>query len=141
MTRCQSLRPFLILAILLVAAIASGAPILRPLDADAPAALARRVGEGLEIVDVECGALDASTGEVSLIVSEAHVLERGRRADPLPELRLTAGVGDLLDGLLGIGDDPRRGHGVTTCVKDGVAVPVGVGAPTLALRGVRIGPR
>ncbi len=83
---------------------------------------------------------DRRRGEVAFHVAEAWRVERGALDAPLQPLRLVGRAAGLLPGVSGVADDLNFSGEVHVCTKAGQIVPIGVGAPSLRVEGLRVEP-
>lgn len=99
--------------------------------------LLERCGDGIYVRDVAGGSADPESGRFGLLVSAADGVRRGRRGAPLAPFALT---GDILGALASVenvwGREALPATGLSICVKEGDAVPVGGSAPALLVRGL-----
>jgi TldD protein len=71
--------------------------------------------------------------------SEAYLIENGRVTAPVKGATLIGNGPDALTKVMAVGDDMALDPGIGTCGKAGQGVPVGVGQPTLKMRGLTVG--
>ena len=71
--------------------------------------------------------------------SEAYLIEDGRITAPVKGATLIGNGPDVLTRVSQIGFDLKLDRGEGTCGKDGQAVPVGVGLPTIRIDGLTVG--
>lgn len=96
-----------------------------------------RCGDGIYVREVASGSADPESGRFGLLVSAADGVRRGRRGSPLAPFALT---GEILSALASIegawGSEVVPATGLSVCVKEGDAVPVGGAAAALLVRGL-----
>jgi TldD protein len=97
------------------------------------------VKRGLYAVNFGGGQVDIVSGKFVFSASEAYLIENGRVTAPVKGATLIGNGPDSLTKVMGVGDDMELDPGIGTCGKSGQGVPVGVGQPTLKLRGLTVG--
>ncbi|MBU2601859.1 MAG: TldD/PmbA family protein [Actinobacteria bacterium] len=83
------------------------------------------------------GQVDPATGDFVFGVSEGYLIEGGRVGTPLKGATLIGNGAEVLEAIDAIADDLEVRAGM--CGKEGQAVPVGTGQPTLRLRELTVG--
>jgi TldD protein len=106
---------------------------------DDPQEIVRSVANGLYAVNFSGGQVDITNGKFVFAASEAYRIENGRITAPLKGATLIGNGPDVLTRVSRIGCDLALDRGEGTCGKDGQAVPVGVGLPTLRVDGLTVG--
>jgi TldD protein len=99
----------------------------------------RSVKRGLYAVNFGGGQVDITSGKFVFSASEAYMIEDGRVTAPVKGATLIGNGPDALTKVEMVGDDMALDPGIGTCGKNGQGVPVGVGQPTLKLKGLTIG--
>ncbi len=97
------------------------------------------VKRGLYAVNFGGGQVDIVSGKFVFSASEAYLIENGKVTAPVKGATLIGNGPDALTKVTGVGDDLELDPGIGTCGKAGQGVPVGVGQPTLKMRGLTIG--
>jgi TldD protein len=97
------------------------------------------VKKGLYAVNFGGGQVDIVSGKFVFSASEAYLIENGRVTAPVKGATLIGNGPDALTKVMGVGDDMALDPGIGTCGKSGQGVPVGVGQPTLKMRGLTVG--
>ena len=97
------------------------------------------VKRGLYAVNFGGGQVDIVSGKFVFSASEAYLIENGRVTAPVKGATLIGNGPDALTKVMGVGDDMALDPGIGTCGKAGQGVPVGVGQPTLKMRGLTVG--
>ena len=106
---------------------------------DDPEEIIRSVERGLYAVTFGGGQVDITSGKFVFSASEAYRIEGGAITAPVKGATLTGNGPDVLLRVSRIGRDLALDRGVGICGKDGQAVPVGVGLPTIRVDGVTVG--
>jgi TldD protein len=106
---------------------------------DDPGEIVRSVSRGLYAVNFSGGQVDITNGKFVFAASEAYRIEDGRITAPVKGATLIGNGPDVLTRVSRIGYDLALDRGEGTCGKDGQAVPVGVGMPTIRIDGLTVG--
>jgi TldD protein len=104
-----------------------------------PAEILRGVSRGLYAANFSGGQVDITNGKFVFAASEAYLIEDGRITAPVKGATLIGNGPDVLTRVSRIGFDLALDRGEGTCGKDGQAVPVGVGLPTIRVDGITVG--
>ena len=99
----------------------------------------RSVKRGLYAVNFGGGQVDIVSGKFVFSASEAYLIENGQVTAPVKGATLIGNGPDALTKVSGVGNDMELDPGIGTCGKAGQGVPVGVGQPTLKMRGLTVG--
>ena len=78
-------------------------------------------------------------GKFVFSASEAYMIEDGHITAPIKGATLIGNGPDVLTRVSMVGNDLQLDEGVGTCGKDGQAVPVGVGIPTIRIDRMTVG--
>ena len=105
----------------------------------APADIIASVKNGLYAVNFGGGQVDITSGKFVFSASEAYLIENGRIGAPVKGATLIGNGPDALTKIDMVGSDMALDPGIGTCGKNGQGVPVGVGQPTLKMRGLTVG--
>src|SRR5579864_2089572 len=106
---------------------------------DEPEDIIRSVKRGIYAVNFGGGQVDITNGKFVFSASEAYLIEDGQITAPIKGATLIGNGPDVLTRVSMVGNDLRLDEGVGTCGKDGQAVPVGVGIPTLKVDRLTVG--
>ncbi len=106
---------------------------------EAPEDILRRVRSGIYAVSFGGGQVDISSGNFVFSCNEAYRIEDGRITAPLRGATLMGNGAEVLRRIRAVGCDFALDPGVGTCGKEGQAVPVGVGMPTVFVEGLTVG--
>src|SRR5579864_1428359 len=104
-----------------------------------PQDIIRSVKNGVYAANFGGGQVDITNGKFVFSASEAYLIEDGQITAPLRNCTLIGKGPDVLTRVSMVGNDLKLDEGVGTCGKDGQAVPVGVGIPTLKVDRITVG--
>jgi len=104
-----------------------------------PEEIIASVDRGLYAVNFGGGQVDITSGKFVFSASEAYLIENGRIGPAVKGATLIGNGPDALTKVTMVGNDPGLDPGIGTCGKNGQGVPVGVGQPTLKMRGLTVG--
>jgi len=106
---------------------------------DDPHDIIRSVKHGVYAVNFGGGQVDITNGKFVFSASEAYMIEDGQITAPIKGATLIGNGPDVLTRVSMVGNDLKLDEGVGTCGKDGQAVPVGVGIPTIKVDRLTVG--
>ena len=106
---------------------------------DNPEDIIRSVKRGIYAVNFGGGQVDITNGKFVFGASEAYMIEDGQITAPIKGATLIGNGPDVLTRVSMVGNDLKLDEGVGTCGKDGQAVPVGVGIPTIKIDRLTVG--
>src|SRR6266851_1764293 len=106
---------------------------------DNPEDIIRSVKRGVYAVNFGGGQVDITNGKFVFSASEAYMIEDGQITAPIKGATLIGNGPDVLTRVSMVGNDLKLDEGVGTCGKDGQAVPVGVGIPTIKIDRLTVG--
>jgi TldD protein len=106
---------------------------------DHPEDIIRSVKHGVYAVNFGGGQVDITNGKFVFSASEAYMIEDGLITAPIRGATLIGNGPDVLTRVSMVGNDLKLDEGVGTCGKDGQAVPVGVGIPTIKVDRLTVG--
>ena len=104
-----------------------------------PEEIISSVASGLYAVSFGGGQVDITNGKFVFSANEAYLIEDGKVTRPVKGASLIGNGPDVLTRINMVGNDFALDTGVGTCGKNGQAVPVGVGMPTIRMNGVTVG--
>ena len=104
-----------------------------------PAEILASVDRGLYAVNFGGGQVDITSGKFVFSCTEAYMIEGGKIGPAVKGATLIGNGPDVLTKISMIGSDMKLDPGIGTCGKEGQAVPVGVGQPTLLIDGMTVG--
>jgi TldD protein len=106
---------------------------------DDPQDIIRSVKHGIYAVNFGGGQVDITNGKFVFSASEAYLIEEGQITAPIKGATLIGNGPDVLTRVSMVGNDLKLDEGIGTCGKDGQAVPVGVGIPTIKVDRLTVG--
>ncbi len=104
-----------------------------------PEEIISSVASGLYAVSFGGGQVDITNGKFVFSANEAYLIEDGKVTRPVKGASLIGNGPDVLTRINMVGNDFALDTGVGTCGKNGQAVPVGVGMPTIRMNTVTVG--
>lgn len=104
-----------------------------------PGEIVSSIKRGIWAVDFGGGQVDITSGNFVFQCTEAYLVENGKVVAPVKNATLIGHGPTALSKVEMIGNDFGMDDGVGTCGKAGQSVPVGVGQPTLKIRGLTVG--
>jgi TldD protein len=104
-----------------------------------PAEILRSVKNGIYAVNFGGGQVDITSGKFVFSCTEAYRIADGKVGAPIKGATLIGNGPDALTRVGMIGNDMALDPGIGTCGKNGQGVPVGVGQPTLLIKGLTVG--
>jgi TldD protein len=105
----------------------------------APEEIVKSVKKGLYAVNFGGGQVDITSGKFVFSAAEAYLIENGKIGPAVKGATLIGNGPDVLTKVDMIGNDMMLDPGIGTCGKEGQGVPVGVGQPTMLIRGLTVG--
>ena len=104
-----------------------------------PDEIVRSLKKGLYAVNFGGGQVDITSGKFVFQCTEAYLVEKGKIKAPVKNATLIGDGPSALTRVTMVGNDMKLDDGVGTCGKAGQSVPVGVGQPTLYIKGLTVG--
>ncbi|MGA9658851.1 MAG: metalloprotease TldD [Asticcacaulis sp.] len=95
--------------------------------------------KGLYAVNFGGGQVDITNGKFVFQCTEAYLIENGQVTSPVKGASLIGDGPAAMRQIDMIGDDFKFDPGVGTCGKAGQSIPVGIGQPSLRIRGLTVG--
>ncbi len=95
--------------------------------------------KGLYAVNFGGGQVDITNGKFVFQCTEAYLIEDGKVGAPVKGATLIGDGPAAMSQVDMVGDDFKFDPGVGTCGKAGQSVPVGIGQPSLRIRGLTVG--
>jgi TldD protein len=105
----------------------------------APGEILESLKRGIYAVNFGGGSVDIVSGKFVFQCTEAYLVEDGKIKAPIRGATLIGDGPSALTRATMVGNDLKLDEGVGTCGKAGQSVPVGVGQPTLYIRGLTVG--
>jgi TldD protein len=103
-----------------------------------PDEIVRQTRHGVYVAQLGGGQVNTATGDFVFGMTEAYMIEDGQLTGPIRDANLIGNGPQVLRDIDALGDDFAMGW-PGTCGKQGQGVPVGMGQPTLRVRGLTIG--
>jgi TldD protein len=104
-----------------------------------PGEILASLKRGIYAVNFGGGSVDITSGKFVFGCTEAYLVEDGKVVAPIKGATLIGDGPSALTRVSMVGNDLKLDEGVGTCGKAGQSVPVGVGQPTLYIRGLTVG--
>lgn len=104
---------------------------------DDPEEIIRQTPYGVYCVQLGGGQVNTATGDFVFGITEAYLIEAGQITSPVRAANLIGNGPEVLRAIDAVGNDFETWTG--TCGKDGQAVPVSAGQPTLRVSAMTIG--
>ena len=104
-----------------------------------PEEMIKKVKNGLMAVSFGGGQVDITNGKFVFSCTEAYKIENGKVTAPVKGATLIGNGPDVLTRVAMVGNDMQLDSGIGTCGKAGQGVPVGVGQPSLLVKGLTVG--
>lgn len=104
-----------------------------------PEEIIASVERGIYAPNFGGGQVDITSGNFVFSASEAYLIENGKLGAPVRGATLIGNGLDAMNKISMVGDDLQLDSGVGVCGKEGQAVPVGVGQPTVKVDEITVG--
>jgi TldD protein len=104
-----------------------------------PTEILESLDDGIYAVNFGGGQVDITSGKFVFRCTEAYRVRGGKVQEPIKGATLIGDGPTALTKISMIGNDLKMDPGVGTCGKAGQGVPVGVGQPTLKIKGLTVG--
>ena len=104
-----------------------------------PKEILESLDDGIYAVNFGGGQVDITSGKFVFRCTEAYRVRGGKVQEPIKGATLIGDGPTALTKISMIGNDMKMDPGVGTCGKGGQGVPVGVGQPTLKIKGLTVG--
>ncbi|MEQ8405191.1 MAG: metalloprotease TldD [Oceanicaulis sp.] len=104
-----------------------------------PKEILESLEDGVYAVNFGGGQVDITSGKFVFRCTEAYRVRGGEVQEPIKGATLIGDGPTALTKISMIGNDMKMDPGVGTCGKAGQGVPVGVGQPTLKIKGLTVG--
>ncbi len=106
-----------------------------------PEEILRSVECGLYCRAFSGGQVEPAAGKFTFSMHEAYLIENGRLTQPVKGATLIGSGVEILQNIVAVGHDLVMDTGAWACGKEGQAVPVGVGTPTVKIAKMTVGGR
>jgi TldD protein len=104
-----------------------------------PEEIIASVERGIYAPNFGGGQVDITSGKFVFSASEAYLIEKGKKTQPVKGAMLIGSGPEVLTRVSMVGNDLELDPGIGVCGKDGQSVPVGVGQPTLKIDALTVG--
>ncbi|MEQ8434063.1 MAG: metalloprotease TldD [Oceanicaulis sp.] len=104
-----------------------------------PKEILESLDDGIYAVNFGGGQVDITSGKFVFRCTEAYRVRGGKVQEPIKGATLIGDGPTALTKISMIGNDMKMDPGVGVCGKGGQGVPVGVGQPTLKIKGLTVG--
>tara|TARA_B100000686_G_scaffold348353_1_gene439202 strand:+ start:3382 stop:4818 length:1437 start_codon:yes stop_codon:yes gene_type:complete len=104
-----------------------------------PNEIIESVKDGIYASSFAGGQVDITNGKFVFSANEAYKIENGKITSPVKGATLIGSGFEVLKKVTMIGNNMQLDPGIGTCGKNGQGVPVGVGQPTLKIKGLTVG--
>jgi TldD protein len=105
----------------------------------APDDIIRSVDYGIYARFFSGGNVNITTGDFTFVPLEAFLIESGRLTAPLSNLLLLGNGPEILNRVSMVGNDMQISDNLWACGKQGQAIPVTIGTPTLKVDSMTVG--
>jgi TldD protein len=106
---------------------------------DDPDELIAQTPHGVYLARLGGGQVNTATGDFVFGTTETYLIENGRITEPLRDANLVGNGPQVLKDIDAVAHDFAMAKGGGTCGKNGQGVSVGMGQPTLRVRGITFG--
>jgi len=104
-----------------------------------PEEIVRSVARGIYCKSFTGGQVEPATGKFTFSMHEASLIEAGRLSYPIKGATLIGSGIEVLNNIVAVGHDLELDSGAWMCAKQGQAVPVSVGTPTVKIARITVG--
>ena len=104
-----------------------------------PEDILRSVKKGVYASGFSGGQVDPTSGRFVFATTEAYLIEDGKLTQPITGCMLSGYPWEVMNSVTMVGRDFALDRGIGTCGKQGQAVPVGVGQPTIKVEKITVG--
>jgi TldD protein len=94
---------------------------------------------GVYLARLGGGQVNPATGDFVFGTTETYLIEGGKVTEPLRDANLVGNGPQVLADIDAVAHDFAMATGGGTCGKQGQGVPVGMGQPTLRVKGITFG--
>jgi len=105
-----------------------------------PEEVIKAAGKGIYVQDVSNGQVKIGEGDFAFFVSQGRMIENGKLGAPIKDVNIMGNGPKMLANTTMVAGDFQFNQGGTgACGKDGQAVPVGFGQPTILVKSLTVG--
>ena len=87
--------------------------------------------KGIYIENIHCGDLNIGTGEISLLIDNAYLIENGKKTSKIKDFTYYGNALEIIKNIKMIGND--YDYKIDKCNKKGQLITVGYGSPTIKI--------
>ena len=87
--------------------------------------------KGIYIENIHCGDINIGTGEISLLIDNAYLIENGKKTSKIKDFTYYGNALEIIKNIKMIGND--YDYKIDKCNKKGQLITVGYGSPTIKL--------
>jgi TldD protein len=110
--------------------------------ASTPDEIIKSVKKGIYVKGVSNGQVKIGEGDFAFYVSQGLMIENGKLTAPIKDMNIMGNGPKMLKNVAMVANDLEMSKGGTGyCGKDGQAVPVGFGMPTILVKSMTVGGR
>jgi len=104
-----------------------------------PEEIIKSVKKGIYADGFAGGQVDIMSGDFVFVTRGTYLIENGSLTSPLKGATIVGNGPEVLNKISMVGDDLEISDGKWSCGKEGQAVPVGVGTPTIKISAITVG--
>ena len=87
--------------------------------------------KGIYIENIHCGDINIGTGEISLLIDNAYLIENGKKTSKIKDFTYYGNALEIIKNIKMIGND--NDYKIDKCNKKGQLITVGYGSPTIKI--------
>ena len=87
--------------------------------------------KGIYIENIHCGDINIGTGEISLLIDNAYLIENGKKTSKIKDFTYYGNALEIIKNIKMIGND--YDYKIDKCNKKGQLITVGYGSPTIKI--------
>ena len=99
----------------------------------------RSVDRGIYAENFMNGQVQIGAGDFTFYIKTGYLIEDGQLTTPIKDVNIIGNGPKVLEKMVMVGDDLEIDRGCWTCGKDGQAVPVSIGTPTVKVSAITVG--
>ena len=94
-------------------------------------AILHSTNKGIYIENIHCGDINIGTGEISLLIDNAYLIENGKKTSKIKDFTYYGNALEIIKNIKMIGND--YDYKIDKCNKKGQLITVGYGSPTIKI--------